>query len=53
MLVEVAVAMPQTKGELGAIRGFGEAKVARYGDEVLVLVPRGMQPGAGSAEVLP
>jgi ATP-dependent DNA helicase RecQ len=39
VLSEIAASRPQTKTALGTIAGFGEAKVARYGDELLALVP--------------
>jgi len=41
ILAEVAASRPQNKTELGAIPGLGEAKLARYADEILALVPAG------------
>ncbi|MDA2936431.1 exodeoxyribonuclease VII large subunit [Patescibacteria group bacterium AH-259-L05] len=33
-----ALALPQTKDDLQSIKGWGEKKIKRYGDEILVLV---------------
>ncbi len=58
LLAEVAAARPQSRAALGAVPGFGEARVARYADEVLGLVPAGVPAGtslvaAAPAEVSP
>ncbi len=44
LLAEVAVARPQSKAALGAVPGFGEAKVARYADDLLKLLAPGPAP---------
>ncbi len=49
VLAEVAVQRPQSRAALGAIQGFGEAKVARYADAMLALLPIGPAPGAERA----
>ncbi len=45
VLAEIAVQRPQSRAALGAIQGFGEAKVARYAEAILALLPRGPGPG--------
>ena len=37
-LEEVATARPATLLELGAVKGFGQTKLERYGDDVLAIV---------------
>lgn len=39
VLAEIASARPQSKAALGSVKGFGEARVARYADDLLRLVP--------------
>jgi superfamily II DNA helicase RecQ len=37
-LIGVAKIRPQTPGDLSAVKGFGEAKVARYGGDIIAVV---------------
>lgn len=36
-LLEIAVSMPLTKAQLMAVKGFGEAKYKKYGEEILAI----------------
>lgn len=49
-LAEIAASRPSSKAALGTIPGIGEGKVARYGDDILALVPSAVAVSARTGD---
>lgn len=52
-LVEVVKARPQTLAALGSIEGFGEAKLSKYGKDLLSLIAGDAKPAPAATDTPP